>query len=334
MAIYFFYGDNEPIPFEYLSPTRQIGGLPFPYATNLSPSGYVEYAIEDLAADTPRGHINAFANAKRAIHLLIDIVLNQYGLFNHFRRANFPTKLQLLDEIGLIPIGIMTNLNVERNLLEHEYSTPPRKRVQEAVDVAKLLIMATEKLLEATPQEVLVGWRKPKRHSLLRLEPQKGQIELFRIWAPGHYSRRDSVSYICTPIRAFAAHSYNSGIKVAKKPWLTIPLDGSHKDDWRLILSELVAVQRRSALPRAFGAQSAVSVSVVVTIPFSMPENLTWNDVLDNAMKDRTARGKAQNSRVEHAPERAGAGPSPQIADGSASGKDRRRGPRSEAESA
>jgi hypothetical protein len=54
----------------------------------MSPSAYLEFAIEDLAADTARGLINAFGNAKRAFHLAIDSLLNQYGLFTRFRKAN------------------------------------------------------------------------------------------------------------------------------------------------------------------------------------------------------------------------------------------------------
>lgn len=172
MSTYYFYDDSEKLPFHYLLVARQVSALPLPYPTIMSPSAYVEFAIEDLSADTARGGINAFSNIKRAIHLLIDQLLNQYGLFFHFKSANFPMKLQLLDEIGLLPIGIMTNLNVERNLLEHGYATPAKQRVREAIDVAKLLLMATEKLLEATPQEVLGGWKTPSRHVILRLEPQ------------------------------------------------------------------------------------------------------------------------------------------------------------------
>ena len=64
LSIYYFYDENEQVPFRYLSPSRQVSELPIPYATTMNPSGYVEFAIEDLAADTPRGYINAFSNVK------------------------------------------------------------------------------------------------------------------------------------------------------------------------------------------------------------------------------------------------------------------------------
>ena len=69
MAVYFFYDTSELGPFSYLTPTRQVGPLPPPYESDMSPSAYLEFAIEDLAADTARGLINAFGNAKRAFHL-------------------------------------------------------------------------------------------------------------------------------------------------------------------------------------------------------------------------------------------------------------------------
>ena len=101
----------------------------------------------------------------RAFHLAaIDSLLHQYGLFTKFRKETFPEKVRLIDAVGMIPIGIMTNLNVERNLLEHDrVAVPPKTQVKEAVDVTKLLLLATEKLVEATPHEVVMGWAKPSK---------------------------------------------------------------------------------------------------------------------------------------------------------------------------
>jgi hypothetical protein len=311
--IYYFY-DGEPVPFYYLSPTRQVGELPIPYTTTMSPSGYVEFAIQDLASDSPRGYINAFSNVKRAIHLLIDSLLNQYGLFFHFRSANFPTKLQLLDEVGLLPIGIMTNLNVERNLLEHEYSTPTKQRVQEAVDVAKLLLLATEKLLEKTPQEVLAGWRAPKRQFLLRLESPSGRINLFGIWTPKHYRKRKSLTHVDGPIRTLRGDEYHSWVKIAKVPWKTIPLDRTHKNDWVPIIKELVNLQRRSTLHQTIVTRDLAWVSMMVTLPLSLPGNLTWSEVLDNAVKKEYQK-QLQNSKDVNAPSESQEGAAPPSAE-------------------
>jgi hypothetical protein len=253
----------------------------------MSPSAYVEFAIEDLASGGARGLINALGNVKRAIHLLIDALLNQYGLFVHFRTANFPAKLQLLDEIGLLPIGIMTNLNVERNLLEHEYTTPTKQRVTEAVDVSKLLLMATEKLLEATPHEVLVGWKTPKRHLLLRLEPQKGEIRFHAIRAPKHYKTMNRVSCIVGGIRQLTGDKLYPWIKIAKRPWRTMVLNKTQRDEWRPVIRQLVSVQRQSLSRKTFVAPGTASVTIPVTIPLALPDGLSWTELLDRALGEK-----------------------------------------------
>ena len=183
MSVYFFYEPSDSTPFYYLTPTRMVGQLPPPYDTTMSPNGYLEFAIDDFDGESKRGLVNAFGNVKRALHFAVDILLQQYGLFKHFRKSNFPAKLRLLDEIGVLPINVMKNLNVERNLVEHEYDAPPRSRVAEAIDIVKLLLLASEKLLEATPHEAIVGWRNPRRHTVVQLEPFEGVLNLFTLQA-------------------------------------------------------------------------------------------------------------------------------------------------------
>jgi hypothetical protein len=250
--------------------------------------------------DTPRGYINAFSNVKRAIHLLIDSLMNQYGLFKNFQSSNFPSKLQVLDDIGLIPIGIMQNLNLERNILEHEYSVPTKQRVKEAVDVGKLLLMAIEKLVEATPHEAVAGWKQPRRDVLLRVEPQHGRIDLFGIRAGRHRRKINGISCI-SGIRGFGGELY-PWVRVAKKPWRSIPLDRAHRDSWRPVIKELVNMQRRSISPRTFIAPQSASVSMTVTVPVSLPEALSWNQLLDDL-----SRKKMQEK--EPSPTEAGGGP-------------------------
>jgi hypothetical protein len=287
MPVYHFYDESEAVPFRYLSPTRQVGQLPLPYQTTMSPSAYVEFAIEDLASGTTRGMINALGNVKRAIHLLIDALLNQYGLFAHFRTANFPAKLQVLDEIGLLPVGIMTNLNVERNLLEHEYSTPTKQRVAEAVDVSKLLLMATEKLLEATPHEALVGWRVPNLQLLLRLEPQIGEIRFHTIRAPKHYQTIHGVPCIVGGIRQLLGDKLHPWIKIGVRPWRTIVLNKTQRDEWRPVIRQLVNVQRQSLSRKTFVAPGAASATIPITVPLDLPVGFSWTEVLDRALSEK-----------------------------------------------
>jgi hypothetical protein len=303
VAIYFFYDNSEPVPFRYLTPTRQVGSLPPPYQSDMSPSAYLEYALEDLAADTSRGLINAFGNAKRAFHLTIDGLLNQYGLFAHFKRANFPEKVRLIDAIGMIPIGIMNNLNVERNLLEHEYAVPTKSRVQEAVDVTKLLILATEKLVEATPHECVVGWGQPQIHLLMQLEPQIGELRFFRVSAPGHYRKLHGTSCLSTRIRTFDGDGFASGVKVAKRPWKVTTLNRAHQSEWQPIIRELVSVHRKQASRQTVIDREHLTVTMSVTLPLSLPEGIAWHTLLDRAFGEHrkpSNDGRAKASRKRH----------------------------------
>jgi hypothetical protein len=286
VSVYFFYDAAEPVPFRYLTPTRQIGPLQPPYKTNMTARDYLEFAIEDLASDTPRGLVNALGNAKRAFHLAIDGLLHQYGLFVHFRRTNFPEKVRLIDAIGMIPTGIMANLNVERNLLEHEYAVPDKTRTKEAVDVTQLLLMAIETLVGATPHEVVVGWINPRKHVLLQLEPQAGEIRMFAITARGSYKKMNGVSCV-TRCRSLTGDGFSPGVRVPKRPWKTIRLDRAHHAEWQPIIKELVNVQRRHSSRRSFIDHEHLTMGVTVTLPMSLPDGVSWHEVLDRALKSK-----------------------------------------------
>ena len=284
MAVVYLYKDSDPVTFRYLSPSRSSGQIPPPYASDMTPSVYIEFATEDLTGGTKRGLVNAFGNAKRALHLAIDTLLQQYGLFWYFRKSNFPAKLGVLDEIGILPVTIIRNLNVERNMLEHEYSTPTRKRVEEAVDVARLLILATEKLLEATPIEVVAGWKKPRRHSLIQLHPHNGQLRVYTITAPGQYHKVQGVSCLFG-IRSFDGVSLTKGVRVAKKAWRVIHLKKAEKATWVPIISELVGIQQKEHSRRTSTIHDTTEVTIPVTVPATLPEGYTWHELIDKAMK-------------------------------------------------
>ena len=196
----------------------------------------------------------------------------------------------------MIPIGIMTNLNVERNLLEHEYAVPPKTRVKEAVDVTKLLLLATEKLVEATPHEVVMGWRNPPKHLLMQLEPQVGELRLFHISAPGKYKKINGVSCISGHIRPFSGHGFSAGIKVAKNAWNTVSLDKAHQAEWEPIIKELVNVQRRQAYRHTFIDREHLTMTMSVTLPLALPEGVSWHQVLDRAFKDRESSTRGEDS--------------------------------------
>lgn len=101
--------------------------------------------------------------------------------FITIRKSNFPTKLELLDSVGILPTTIVRNLNVERNLLEHEYIVPTVDRVQEALDIAQLIYMASDAFLSHTVVEAVVGQITDPRHVVLRVEPRLGELHFFEL---------------------------------------------------------------------------------------------------------------------------------------------------------
>lgn len=287
VSIYFFYDDTEPVPFRYLSPTRMAGRLPLPYDSTMTPNAYLEFAIADLADGSTRGLVNAFGNAKRALHLTIDTLLHQYGLFTHFRKANFPEKLRLLDSIGVLPITIMENLNVERNLLEHEYTTPSQKRVAEAVDVTKLLLLATEKLLEATPYEAVLGWKNPKLHLVLQLEPSQGALNFYVLRAKGKFSKINGISCFRGTLRTLTTNALSSGIHISKTPWKIITLNKADSNEWKPIISELVNVQRRQRSRETIVDHAEGVVTTAISFPLPALESSSWTEIMDKFMKEK-----------------------------------------------
>ena len=80
--------------FTYITPVRHASGLPV--ATVVSAEQYLQYARNDLTSADDRGLINGLGNEKRALHLLIDTILQNYGLLAQNRAANFPDKLSLV----------------------------------------------------------------------------------------------------------------------------------------------------------------------------------------------------------------------------------------------
>jgi len=297
MATYHFFSEDHGVPFAYLRPTRLVGQVPPPYTTPLTPGAYLEFASADLQASSSRGYVNAFGNIKRAIHLQIDTLLQQYGLFHNHSRASFPTKLQLLDEIGLLPINILRNLNVERNLVEHAYDTPTAGRVAEAMDVARLILLASERLLENTVQEAVVGWRNPKRHVLLRLEAPNSEIRLISFAGRANFRKQNGCTFYAGRVRDFNG-KVDEELKIARKPWKTISLDHKNKSTWLPVLRSLVDCQRSRTLQSRFDPEN-ITMTVAVTIPLPALDGRLWSEVLDEFMGKRLPEGDRSSASNE-----------------------------------
>jgi hypothetical protein len=267
VIIHFFDDEDPDLPFDYLTVTRWIGSLGVPYESALTANTYLKFAADDLAEGSERGMVNAFGNVKRCIHLSVDTLLHQYGLYPHAKRLRFPARLAILDRLGILPIKIMENLNFERNEVEHDYICPEPKRVQEAFDVARLIQLAIARLLEKFPIESVVGWKEPHRHVVMRVEPITGMIALYKLTAPGKYRNRNGRRYFSAQMQRFDGGKA-SGIKVASAVWHSIPLDKAHEAEWLPILKVLINEQRSEGIaPEVDGSTMEISFTMTIPIP-------------------------------------------------------------------
>jgi len=286
---YFFFDDPD-LAFDYLTVTRWVGSLGPPYDSPFGPSTYLGFAADDLAGGDERGLVNAFGNVKRCLHLSVDTLLHQYALFPYARRLAFPDRLALLDRIDVLPTSIIRNLNVERNAMEHDYVCPDRTRVEEALDVARLLQLAIERLLERIPVESVIGWRVPRKHVVMRLEPGSGELTLSTLRAPGQFSSHGATKYFSGPLRAFGDGSLRAGVTVAGRPWRTIPLKKATENEWVPIIRELVSVQRSQAFGGTQVGHSGL-LTTTVTLPFPF-DHQHLAEFLDEGARERSsARG-------------------------------------------
>ena len=61
--------------------TFSFGSSPIVINENITPKTYLKFAIQDLeSGQGVRSNVNAFANAKRAIHFQTDIISKAFGI--------------------------------------------------------------------------------------------------------------------------------------------------------------------------------------------------------------------------------------------------------------
>jgi hypothetical protein len=104
---------------------------------------YLAFAKSDLSEGDARGLVNAFGNAKRAIHYQIERLLWHLGFDPDRMSASFPSKLKILADLHVIPPYLLRTYNQKRNEIEHEYILPDEESTTTIVDLAELLLRTT-----------------------------------------------------------------------------------------------------------------------------------------------------------------------------------------------
>lgn len=130
---------------------RSMEPLPIPFA--VSPEEYLSYAEKDLAIGDKQHLIGALSNAKRSLDCQVELLL--MGLRLHTKakreRMSVPSKLTLINQIGIVAPRILNKLNRMRNLIEHEFSAPSTEAVEDFVDAVSLFLFGTRMFIREFP---------------------------------------------------------------------------------------------------------------------------------------------------------------------------------------
>lgn len=149
------------------------------------PRAYLRYAEEDLAeGDSSRRRINALSNAKRALHLQIELLTNAlgYSSWSERKARGFPRRLLFAEKCGMITPRVLSKVNRLRNDVEHEYADPDRDMVDDYTDVVALYLEASDRYVRSFPhiREVYTGKWKERTPYCLRTRRMSGVIAIYQ----------------------------------------------------------------------------------------------------------------------------------------------------------
>lgn len=148
------------IPKNYSIGDYRGGGgtsLSIAYQGNITPQIYLEFAIKDFEdKQGDRSKVNAFANAKRAIHFQIDILCEVFGILKlpQKDRNDFQKKIDFCEQCGIVGKRILLKYNKLRNKIEHEYYLPQYDEVENIIDITDLFLAATTRFITSFPDVV------------------------------------------------------------------------------------------------------------------------------------------------------------------------------------
>jgi hypothetical protein len=114
---------------------------------DISPQDFIKYSEIDLSNNYDHNIINALSNSKRALDCQLDTLLVAFGYYDLSQKESwsFPKKLELISDLGVIAPRVLTKINKQRNLLEHQFIKPQKEQVEDFLDIAMLFIASTDK---------------------------------------------------------------------------------------------------------------------------------------------------------------------------------------------
>lgn len=227
------------------------------YYTRVNLSGpqpfeYLDYAKRDINSQQNQGTINSLGNAKRAIHLTIDTLFEVWGLNGAYAKANFPTKLELMEMLDVFPIRLVDNLNKKRNLIEHEYQSINIDEAKDLIEITEMFLMLAHPYLKHATISAFVGVEQDERCLEWWIDIYKCQISIYEVTCH---------TFIDTPV----GRVYHS-IPIEEKDReliQTISINKSNRDEWITYLDLFVYLTKRNAhfLPKPGGREEGLYVS-------------------------------------------------------------------------
>ncbi len=114
---------------------------------DISPQDFIKYAEIDLSSDYEHNIINALSNSKRALDCQLDTLMVAFGYYKKSQKEfwNFPKKLTLISDLGILAPRVLSKINTQRNLLEHQFIKPVKDQVEDFLDIAMLFIASTDR---------------------------------------------------------------------------------------------------------------------------------------------------------------------------------------------
>jgi hypothetical protein len=158
--------------YNYLTLVNENGPEPF---------DYLNYAKQDILTGDVHGAINSINNAKRAVHLTIDALLDLWGLKHAYAKEHFPIKLNVLRNLEAFPVSFLNNLNHERNLLEHDYKSADPDKATDFIEVTEMFLMLAYPYLRHISARAIVGLEKDERCLEWTIESKKNSIAVYEI---------------------------------------------------------------------------------------------------------------------------------------------------------
>lgn len=152
----------------------------------------------------------------------------------------------MMGAAGLFSLSILNTLNLERNVMEHEYRIPDPARARGMIDVGRLLLLATQRMGEYVAYECLAG-----------SAADPSQV----------YDHEGTEVRLLNPVRSRNG-GLLPGIEIDERPVWTFSLRHQHREKWGSLLAPLVQLSAsRSGNESAVVYDDQIQVSMRITLP-------------------------------------------------------------------